>query len=366
MTDTPDLSIVLPCYNESKNIPLIVERLKKYWDEYNFELLLVDNGSADNTDEVIKGLQKDYPQIKLVTVKNNIGYGNGIKTGLMACRGSWIAYSHADIQTPPEDIFKAYEIALKNNIDSSSFMVKGKRVNRRVEEQFMTNWLAKIVNISLGLNLEDINGQPKLFRRDFLESIKNAPLDFSYDVHVMHQATMKNMEIKTFPVDFGVRVHGESKWASSILSKYKTILGYLFNIMLISLKNIKSENNPTNQFLKFGLVGILGVSTNYSIFYGLYKFFSVHYVLASSAGYLIAGAVIFSINRRWTFNIDHGKVSHQYVRFYLLVTTTFLLNGVSIHILTDIVKLIPEISQIFTVCLTIMCNFLGSKYWVFK
>lgn len=364
----PDLSIVLPCYNESRNIPFIVERLSKHWTEINFELILVNNGSTDDTDKVLKRLKKKYENIRVVTIEKNIGYGYGIMSGLRAARADFVAYSHADIQTPPEDVIKAFKIIREASLDRKleSVLIKGKRINRREEEQFLTDAYTKIAYVMLGYKIYDVNGQPKLFHKKLLDKLTRPPLDFSFDLYLLYKAIQNGYEIKTFPVDFGLRIHGESKWASSPAKKCKTILGYLKNILLISLQNIPDSNNPIRQFIRFSLVGLFGVSVNYGTFYFLYKISSVYYVFSSLAGYFLAGIIIFFMNRRWTFNVKYGDVTKQYFLFFLLVNFTFLLNGISIFFLTEIMHIIPEISQTITMLITITINFLGTKFWVFK
>lgn len=362
----PELSIVLPCYNESRNIPIIVERLSKYRPEINFELILVNNGSTDDTANVLTGLMKSNEFVSVVTIRENIGYGHGIMSGLKASRADIVAYSHADIQTPPDDIFRAFKMAKGNGLDIEAVMIKGERINRREDEQFLTNAYSRVSSLILGYRLHDINGQPKLFHKKFLKHLTSPPLDFSFDVYVIYKALQNNLEIVTFPVDFGLRIHGESKWASSPIKKYKTILGYFRNIASISLKNISDNNNPIKQFFKFCFVGTFGSSINYGTFYLLYKAFSIYYAISSLIGYFLAAAAIFIFNRSWTFNIKHGHISRQFVMFILLISFSFLINGLSIYFFTDKAGFRPEISQVITMAITTTINFLGSKFWVFE
>lgn len=362
----PELSIVLPCYNESQNIPIIVKRLSRFWPEINFELILVNNGSTDNTAEVLEEMLSGNEFLRIVTVEKNIGYGHGIMSGLREAEADVVSYSHADIQTPLEDVIKAFRMAKEDNIDLNSVLIKGNRVNRRKEEQFFTNAYSKVASFMLGYDFYDINGQPKLFNKKLLESLSYPPVDFSFDVYILYKALQKGYKLVTFPVDFGLRIHGESKWSSSFIKKYNTILSYLYNILLISLRNISDNNNPIKQFIKFSLVGCLGVSINYGTFYLLYKAFSVYYVSSSMIGYFLAGIFIFNLNRQWTFKVKHGNFKKQYLKFFSLVIFTFILNAVSIFFLTEAVHFIPEISQIITIGITTCANFLGTKLWVFK
>ncbi len=362
----PELSIILPCYNESQNIPLIVERMSKFWPEFNFELVLVNNGSVDDSSHVLKKVEKENEYIRVVTVENNRGYGYGILSGLKEARADVLSYSHADIQTPPEDLFKAFKLFNDKDKGNDAIFVKGERINRRKEEQLYTNAYSLIAYLVLGYKLEDINGQPKLFHKSFLTYLYDAPVDFSFDVYVLYKAMQNGLKIETFPVDFNLRVHGVSNWSSSPIKKYKTILGYVKNVFITSLRNLKDKKNPFHQFAKFCSVGLFGASVNYGTFYIFFKTLSGHYVTSSLIGYFSAAVVIFLLNRNWTFYSKDGHLSKQFVLFILLIAFSFFVNGVSIYFFTAIIGFIPELSQVITMGITTAINFVGSKFWVFK
>src|SRR5215472_13693883 len=106
----PDLSLVMPCYNEQDCLELTVPPLIEAFEKagINLELVLVDNGSTDRTSAVIDGLiARDLPIVK-ATVPVNKGQGLGIRTGLNACRGKHIGYSAADGQVGPENVLLIY------------------------------------------------------------------------------------------------------------------------------------------------------------------------------------------------------------------------------------------------------------------
>ena len=92
------LSIVIPCYNEGKNIPLILSRFDEVINRKDIEALLVNNGSTDNSEEVLDELLPKYPFARVVNVQENKGYGYGILTGLREASGTFIGWTHADMQ----------------------------------------------------------------------------------------------------------------------------------------------------------------------------------------------------------------------------------------------------------------------------
>ncbi len=238
------LSIIVPCYNEEKNIPILLERFKEVFLDQDAELVIVDNGSLDNTKSVLKRelKKKEYGFVKVVSVKKNIGYGFGILSGLRAARGEIFGWTHADLQTDPADTIRGYKLLLEQK-DPTRVFVKGGRRGRRLFDLLFTFGMQTIASIVLGKVLSDINAQPKIFHKLFFEKIeKNAPNDFSLDLYFMYMAKKNEVKIITFPVDFKKRIHGQSSWAFSFKSKYKTILRTIKYIFKLRRALVESES----------------------------------------------------------------------------------------------------------------------------
>ena len=113
------LSIVVPCYNEAENIPLILERFSEVIKRTDVEVVLVDNGSTDNSAQVLEKLLPNYCFARTTKVEVNQGYGYGIIQGLKVCIGDFIGWTNADMQTDPADLIKALEIIEKNGNDKN-------------------------------------------------------------------------------------------------------------------------------------------------------------------------------------------------------------------------------------------------------
>lgn len=217
------LSIVIPCYNEEKNIPFIFETLNKIIDD-NTEIILVNNGSTDGSQNVMQSVCNNSSSFKICNVEVNQGYGYGILQGLDIATGDILAWTHADLQTDPADIITAYKKYYSNSFEDS-FIVKGKRKNRRLMEAFFTFGMQIIAFLYLKVYMDDINAQPKMFTRSFYENfIKNkAPYDFSLDLFLLYTAKKNHYCIKTIPVFFNKRVYGEAKGGGSFKTRIKLI-----------------------------------------------------------------------------------------------------------------------------------------------
>ena len=216
------LSIVIPCYNEKENLPLILNRFQEVIVDENIEVVLVDNGSTDGSNSVFQELLPQFSFAKSVKVEVNQGYGYGILQGLKACTGDFLGWTHADMQTDPNDIVKAYKILKHYNFDESIY-VKGKRKGRSVFDLFFTVGMSFFETFLLGERLWDINAQPNIFHRKFYDSWKKAPHDFSLDLYAFYMARKEKLKVVRFIVLFPKRQYGQSKWNTGMKAKWKFI-----------------------------------------------------------------------------------------------------------------------------------------------
>ena len=214
------LSIVVPCYNEEENIPLLLKRFEDVAKGEDMEVILVDNGSTDGSAQVFEKLLPDYPFARKVKVEVNQGYGYGILQGLKGMPGEYIGWTHADMQTDPADIVKALRIVEE---EKGLVFVKGNRKGRPLFDRFFTFGMSVFESCYLRGNLYDINAQPNIFPKVFYNEWEDAPHDFSLDLYALYMAKKKGLKVIRFPVVFPERVHGTSKWNTGPTAKWKFI-----------------------------------------------------------------------------------------------------------------------------------------------
>ena len=123
-----NFSLIIPCYNEGENLPILIKKYKKFLDNKKNELILINNGSTDHTNDILKKFLK-LKNLRIIKIKKNIGFGNGLKKGFSAAKGDYLIYAHADLEVDPKDILKSIDICLKNKIQNKIF-IKGNRVNK--------------------------------------------------------------------------------------------------------------------------------------------------------------------------------------------------------------------------------------------
>lgn len=237
MNSNPELSVVVPSYNEEKNIPLILKRFAEAKGGVNMELVLVNNGSTDGSQLVLDEYLKkpEFNFARTVLVQKNIGYGYGVHTGLKACQAPVISYTHADMQCDPKDVIRAYE-KYKECGTEPKVLVKGKRVSRKIIPFIITSLFHILGTILFFRVFRDINGQPKLFHKSLLNELTYASNGFQFDFFILYKALKLKMKVVNIPVIFSERVHGESKWDFSALSKvknFKNFVGYMLKLRFL-------------------------------------------------------------------------------------------------------------------------------------
>ncbi len=223
------LSLVIPCYNEAKSLEALTERTLQCAKKRNlapeqFELVVVDNGSSDGTDVVIEALMKGPSRRYLhpVHVEKNLGYGFGVYSGLRAATGGTLAWTHADEQCDPEDVFIAWE---RHQKLGENFLVKGRRYKRAFGDMLFSRGFEMVALAILGQFVHEINAQPKVFDASLMKKAANPPYGFPFDLYMLLKAKESGWRIESIPVRFPPRKHGESRWASTFRSKFRTIMG---------------------------------------------------------------------------------------------------------------------------------------------
>ena len=201
------LSIVIPCFNEAENISFLLKKLNQIIpnDLYKIEIIIVDGCSTDETAMILKREfhKLDERTFSLVLMKNRLGYGNDIMEGLKTARYDYLCWTHADLQTDPQDVIRGLEILRASNLKNS--IIKGKRKSRPALDVLLTASMQLIVLLILNVNLNDINAQPKIFSRDFYDNFLKKGSPKTSLLIYLHFIKQKRIILKSFPFQSNLR-----------------------------------------------------------------------------------------------------------------------------------------------------------------
>ncbi|MGH9174915.1 MAG: glycosyltransferase family 2 protein, partial [Vicinamibacterales bacterium] len=186
----PDVSLVVPCYNEEAIVAYTLQRLHAAFRKagYAVELVAVDNGSSDRTGDIIRELSAQYPGIVCHRVEVNQGYGHGVVSGITRCTAPWIGMIPADGQVDAEDVVRLYEAVI-----ATDGYVLGK-VRRRFRldglyRKFVSTSYNVLVRVMFPrLQSIDINGTPKLLPAHVIRAMELESSGWVLDPEIMIKA----------------------------------------------------------------------------------------------------------------------------------------------------------------------------------
>ena len=229
---TPDLTFIMPCYNEEEvigyTIPRFIAAFRKAG--YGLELITVDNGSRDRTGELIREMMAGHPEIVPCRVEVNEGYGNGVLSAIPLARGPWVGIIPCDGQVDAEDVVLLYEAARATN----------GRVVAKVRRRFRMDGLQrKLVSTAYQLFVRllwprlgtiDVNGSPKILPRDELIAMRLESKGWLLDPELMIKAQYSNLRVLELNVFARMRGAGVSHVRASTCWEFiRTLLGARFS-----------------------------------------------------------------------------------------------------------------------------------------
>lgn len=244
------LSIVVPLYNEEESIDLLVERITAALEPQGiaYELILVDDGSTDNTWPAIVRLKSQFPHLRGIKFRRNFGQTSAMAAGFEYSRGDVIVTMDGDLQNDPSDI-----PMLVAKMDEGFELVSGWRKDRkdnwtRVFPSKIANW---IISLTTGVRLHDYGCSLKAYKADCIKPIK-AYAEMHRFLPVL--ASMTGARVAEVVVKHHARQYGKSKYGFDRIFK---VFNDIFSIILI----VKFSSFPLLGFslcaLPFLMLGIV-------------------------------------------------------------------------------------------------------------
>ena len=254
MTQINDgISIIIPVYNEKLAIKSVLEDIYAVINEltYNCEILIVDDGSTDNTAEIAG----NFP-VSIYQHPQNLGYGAALKTGITNANNHIICILDADGTYPVKDIPKLASMLIDQNLD----MVVGARVNANAAIPAIrkpAKWvIGQLAKLSVGVKIPDINSGFRMFRRDVAVNFFNLlPNGFSFTTTITLAMLNNQFSVKFVPVDYYHRI-GKSK-----ISPFRDTITFLLLITRIALYFA-----PLKVFLSMSFIMML-----FAMFWGVFS-----------------------------------------------------------------------------------------------
>ena len=351
-------SLIIPTYKEAKNIPQIVDQLSRLLDSQlagDYELIVVDDNSPDDTWKVAQELTADYPQLRVMRRIEERGLSTAVIRGWQVARGEVLGVIDADLQHPPELLLQLWgEIQRGADLAVASRHVEGGGVSDwSIIRRFLSRGAQTIGLILLpgviGRVSDPMSGY-FMVRRQCLVGRPLSPLGYKILIEVLGRGRVP--WIGEVGYVFQERQAGESKvtW-----KQYVEYLQHLLRLRL-SLGHI-------GRFIRFGLVGFSGVFVDMAVFYLLRE----HVELGLTRSAILSAEVAILNNFLWNDLWTFGDISrHQrgwrkrlkrFLKFNLICLAGLILNVLLVNLLFNVFGINEYVAKLIAIAAVTVWNF---------
>ena len=214
------ISVIISCYNEEKALPLfydeLIKNIKSFPKTIDFEIIFVNDGSKDNTLNIIKNLSSKNKQVKYISFSRNFGKEAAIYAGLENCSGDYVTLLDADLQDPPSLLLEMYTYVKNENYDA----VGTRRVNRKGEpivRSFFSKLFYKLINKMTSFEMVDGARDYVFMKRNVVDAIISLK---EYNRYSKGLFSFVGFNVKWIEYQNIKRVAGKTKWSFWKLTKY--------------------------------------------------------------------------------------------------------------------------------------------------
>ena len=304
------IDIIIPCYNEEKNVKKIVDKFNeiKLVQKINIEtIIIVDDGSTDNTWSIIKNLNNTGIKIKCIKLSKNYGQQNAFLAGIENVSSNFALLIDADFQDPPDKIKEMFEMAISTNANC----VYGERTSRKDNffKKIFSNLFYKIINFLTNNTVKKNVGDFRLIDQKIINFLKNTK-----EKDIFLRGLIANAGFKQVPFKFDrdQRLEGKSGWTFKKLIKFS--LDGILSFSNFPLRAILFISGICFLiFIFFGIDSIINYKNGNevpgwkSIFLAIMFVSSLNFLILSIIGEYI-GRIYMEVKNRPRYLVDEIKL----------------------------------------------------------
>ena len=254
----PELTVVVPTFNERTNIPILVERLGRALAEFDWEVVFVDDNSPDGTAAVVRAIGEMDSRVRCIRRIGRRGLAGACLEGILASQARYVAVMDADLQHDEELLAKMLDCLRAEQADvaaASRYLDGGSVTGLSKERARVSRWSNRAVRLLLGIELTDPMSGHFMIRRDAFErlapELSSQGFKILLDILATARGGLRTVEL---PSTFRRREHGESKLDSRIALDFAALL------------TAKTTHDAISaRFLLFCLVGLTGIGVHLSL-----------------------------------------------------------------------------------------------------
>lgn len=342
-------SVIVPTYNERKNITEFVERVEATLEDIEHELIVVDDDSPDGTWELAQELAEDNPNLKVIRRTNEKGLATAVVRGLEEANGEKLAVIDADLQHPPQKLLDIYEKLIKNyDIVVASRNMEGGGVEEWPWYRKAVSKGAELISRVFLPSTREITDPMSGFfglDRSVIEDKKLEPEGYKILLEILEKGDYDNTA--EIPYTFENREKGSSALGT------RQYINYLKHVFKLA-----RSTGELTRLIKFCLVGLSGVLVNMSVLFLLTDVLSIFYLLSGLFAVESAITTNFVLNELWTFGDRSGStIPHRYLKFQGISIGGLIINLSVLFTLTEFLSLHYLLSNLIGIAGATAWNF---------
>jgi dolichol-phosphate mannosyltransferase len=353
------ISIIIPTFKEKDNIEPLVERIQNSLAKYDYEIVIVDDNSADGSEELVTGLARKYP-VKIIVRKNKRGLSSAVVDGIAATESEFVIVMDADLQHPPEvlpDIAKALE---NHDFVMASRYIKGGSPGDWKLSRKIVSKVATLLALPIAPKIKDPMSGFFGFKRSVLDITSLSPTGWKIGLEILVRSKFKS--VTEVPFTFVPRARGESKLSRRIMEEYLKQLFYLYSYKF--------------PILDFMIVGGIGTLINLGVYSVLVlvpalktfqynevgkTYYFPPFILSS----LVAIVSNYLMNRAWTFR-GWKEQKGGFVRYLTMGLIALIPDSGLLIIFVEFGKLPYVLAAALAIIINFIFRFLIARSWVWN
>lgn len=232
----PFISIVLPCYNEEAilqiNLDVLIHYLQSKNDKYQWEIVLIDDGSKDKTGLIADEYEKKHPNIRTIHHPINLNLGNALKTGFKNAKGSIIVVMDIDLSYSVDHIEKMVDKLIETSSDiviASPYMPGGKVTEVPFTRKIMSRWVNRLMRFAAQDKYYTYTGMVRAYQKDFISTVNLKTKDYEINPEILYKAMILRARVVEIPAHLDWTE--QNKHAGKRKSSIKVLRGFLSGIM---------------------------------------------------------------------------------------------------------------------------------------
>ncbi|WP_292730832.1 glycosyltransferase family 2 protein [Methanoculleus sp.] len=369
MTDTCDLTVIVPTFNEEENIAAIVEAVNGVFLQSGIrgEVLVVDDSSKDRTIEIVQEIAGKNSNVRLIVRKEDHGLSQSVVEGFGAARSGILQVIDADFSHPPELIPRFYE-AIRGGADiaiGSRYMKGGSIEGWPLKRRLISLGATAFGRILFPEITDPVSGFFAL-RREVVSGAPLTPRGYKILMEVLGKGRWRS--VVEIPFVFRDREEGESKLQPD------TMIDYLRQCADITRFSTTRRAGPVwtewTKIVRFGLVGLSGILVNMGLLYALTEVAGLYYLVSALIAIELSIMSNFVWNDVWTFRSAKDlRIGRNLLRFWSFQAVSMgglAINVAILYLLADAAGVYYLIANLAGISIAFAWNYAANRHYTWR